>query len=123
MRFRLLRRRLTISAPRVAVRSSLAWPLRWIVIALALGFCAAIAMWAFELGRSLAGLDRSDKQELAQLRDEVQKLRSAREEAVLTGGHRHPLSRDPCLAPRAFARRRGNIWPGDFGRTHGTKTS
>ena len=82
MRFRLLRRRLTISAPRMAVRSSLAWPLRWVMIALALGFCAAIAMWAFELGRSLAGLDRSDKQELAQLRGEVHKLRSAHQEAV-----------------------------------------
>ena len=82
MRFRLLRRRLTISAPRMAVRSALAWPLRWAMIALALGFCAAIAMWAFELGRSLAGLDRSDKQELTQLREEVQKIRSAYEEAV-----------------------------------------
>lgn len=82
MRFRLLRRRLTISAPRMAVRSSLAWPLRWIMIALALGFCAAIAMWAFELGRSLAGLDRGDKQELMQLRDEVKKIRTAHEEAL-----------------------------------------
>jgi hypothetical protein len=82
MRFRLWRRRLTISAPRMAVRSSLAWPLRWVMIALALGFCAAIAMWAFELGRSLAGLDRSDKQELSQLRSEVQKLRTAHEEAL-----------------------------------------
>lgn len=66
----------------MAVRSSLAWPLRWIMIALALGFCAAIAMWAFELGRSLAGLDRGDKQELMQLRDEVKKIRTAHEEAL-----------------------------------------
>lgn len=66
----------------MAVRSSLAWPLRWIMIALALGFCAAIAMWAFELGRSLAGLDRSDKQELTQLREEVKKIRAEHEEAL-----------------------------------------
>ncbi|MEO5660749.1 MAG: DUF6776 family protein [Polaromonas sp.] len=82
MRFRLLRRRLTISAPRMAVRSALAWPFRWVMLALAFGFCAAIALWAFELGRNLAGLDRNDKQELAQLRDEVRKLRSEHDEAV-----------------------------------------
>lgn len=50
MRFRLLRRRLTISAPRVAVRSALPWPLRWIMLAVVFGFCAAIALWAFEFG-------------------------------------------------------------------------
>ena len=40
MRFRLLRRRLTISAPRVAVRNALPWPLRWLLAALLLGFSA-----------------------------------------------------------------------------------
>jgi hypothetical protein len=82
MRFRLLRRRLTISAPRMAVRSSLAWPFRWVMLALAFGFCAAIALWAFELGSNLAGLDRGDTQELVQLRDEVRKLRSAHNDAL-----------------------------------------
>jgi len=48
MRFRLLRRRLTISAPRVAVRNAMPWPLRWLIIAVVLGLCAAVALWAFE---------------------------------------------------------------------------
>lgn len=82
MRFRLLRRRLTISAPRMAVRSSLAWPFRWIMLAVAFGFCAAIAMWAFELGRDIAGLDRWDKEELARLRQEVQQLKEANDKAL-----------------------------------------
>ena len=47
MRFRLLRRRLTISAPRMAVRSAMPWPLRWVVVAIVLGFCAALGLWAF----------------------------------------------------------------------------
>ena len=42
MRWKLLRRRLSISAPRMIVRSHLPWPLRWAVVALALGFSAAI---------------------------------------------------------------------------------
>jgi hypothetical protein len=82
MRLRLLRRRLTISAPRMAVRSALAWPFRWILLALAFGFCAAIALWAFELGRDIAGLDRGDKEELVQLRQEVQKLKDASDKAL-----------------------------------------
>jgi len=74
MRLRLLRRRLTISAPRMAVRSALPWPLRWVVVALVLGFCSAIALWAFEFGRDIAGLDEQDAEKLSLARAEVQKL-------------------------------------------------
>ena len=75
MRFRLLIRRLTVSAPRVSVRSSLPWPLRWFVRATVLGFCAAIALWAFELGKDIAGLDRDTKAQLQQSRAELVALR------------------------------------------------
>ena len=77
MRWRLLRRRLSISSPRMAVRSHLPWPLRWAVGALALGFSAALGLWAFEFGKEIAGLDRNAKQELEQLRTEVSQLREA----------------------------------------------
>ena len=30
------------------VRSHLPWPLRWVVLAVAFGFSAALALWAFE---------------------------------------------------------------------------
>ena len=76
MRWKLLRRRLSVSAPRMIVRSHLPWPLRWAALAVVLGFSAAIALWAFELGRELAGLDRAVKIELAQLRAEHDDLRS-----------------------------------------------
>jgi hypothetical protein len=58
MRWKLLRRRLSVSAPRMIVRSHLPWPLRWAVVALTLGFSAALALWAFEFGKEIAGLDR-----------------------------------------------------------------
>ena len=57
MRWKLLRRRLSVSAPRVIVRSHLPWPLRWAVAAVVLGFSGAIALWAFETGKELAGVD------------------------------------------------------------------
>lgn len=75
MRWKLLRRRLSVSAPRVIVRSRLPWPLRWAFAALALGFSAAIALWAFEFGRSLAGLDHGGQEELVRLRAETAQLR------------------------------------------------
>ena len=81
MRWKLLRRRLSISAPRMSVRRHLPWPLRWAVLALALGFSAALALWAFEAGKSIAGLDRRSAEELEQLRVEVVRLRGEREKA------------------------------------------
>ena len=82
MRFRLLRRRLTVSAPRMAVRSALPWPFRWAVLAIVLGFCAAIGLWAFEFGKDIAGLDSGSKAELVQLRGEVASLKSQLLQAV-----------------------------------------
>jgi hypothetical protein len=81
MRFKLLRRRLTISAPRMAVRSALPWPLRWALVAIVLGFCGAISLWAFEFGKSIAGLDVGAKEELLRLRADVDKLREERDKA------------------------------------------
>ncbi|MBX3625795.1 MAG: hypothetical protein KF892_12330 [Rhizobacter sp.] len=81
MRWKLLRRRLSISAPRMIVRSHLPWPLRWAVVALVFGFSAALSLWAFEFGKSIAGLDKDAKAELAELRVEVAKLREEREGA------------------------------------------
>ncbi len=71
MRLRLLLRRLTISAPRMAVRSDMAWPIRWAVWAIVFGFCAAMALWAFEFGKDIAGLDGGTKGDVLRLRAEL----------------------------------------------------
>ena len=82
MRWKLLRRRLSISAPRMIVRSYLPWPLRWLVVAVMLGFSAAVGLWAFEFGKNFAGLGRPSAEELRQLRAEVALLRSEHERGV-----------------------------------------
>ena len=82
MRLKLLRRRLSISAPRMIVRSHLPWPLRWAVVALMFGFSAALALWAFEFGKNIAGVDRHSVDELERLRVEVAQLRSERESSL-----------------------------------------
>jgi hypothetical protein len=76
MKLKLLRRRLTISAPRMAVRSALPWPLRWLLLSVVLGFSAATMLWAYEFGRSIAGLDRNLEGEVVQLRQELEGLRT-----------------------------------------------
>ncbi|RYX93169.1 MAG: hypothetical protein EOO28_19835 [Comamonadaceae bacterium] len=81
MKFRLFRRRLTISSPRMSVRSALPWPVRWVAFAVMLGFSGAIALWAFEVGKDLAGVDSGARQELKQLREEMSLLRSDRDKA------------------------------------------
>ena len=83
MKFRLFHRRLTISSPRMAIRSSLPWPFRWILAALMLGFSAAIALWAFEFGKGIAGLDTNSKEELRQLQEENARMRLDRDKAQL----------------------------------------
>lgn len=60
----------------MSVRSALPWPFRWAVLAIVLGFCAAIGLWAFEFGKDIAGLERGSKEELMQLRTTVTDLRT-----------------------------------------------
>ena len=76
MRFKLLRRRLTISAPRMAIRSAMPWPFRWAIVAIVLGFCAAIGLWAFEFGKDIAGLEKGSKEELLRVRTELTEVRT-----------------------------------------------
>lgn len=65
----------------MAIRSAMPWPVRWILVAVVLGFCAAIALWAFEFGKGIAGLDAGSRQELARLREEAAQLREERDKA------------------------------------------
>jgi hypothetical protein len=82
MRWKLLRRRWSVSAPRVTVRSRMPWPLRWLLLALMMGCSAALALWAFEFGKEITGLDRDARTELVGLRDEVTRLRDEHDRAV-----------------------------------------
>lgn len=84
MRWRLIRRRLSISAPRMSVRSHLPWPVRWVLAALVLGFSGAIGLWAFEFGRNIAGLNpgaRPVSDEARQVRQQLDDTRQERDRA------------------------------------------
>ena len=55
----------------MAVRSALPWPFRWAMLAIVLGFCAAIGLWAFEFGKDFAGLEKGSRDEMARLHTQL----------------------------------------------------
>jgi uncharacterized FlaG/YvyC family protein len=65
----------------MAIRSSLPWPIKWVLAAVVLGFCASISLWAFEFGKDLAGIDQGEKEQLAALKVEYAKLKEDRDKA------------------------------------------
>ncbi len=103
MRWKLLRRRLSVSAPRMIVRSHLPWPLRWAAVGVMFGFSAALALWAFEFGKDIAGLDGDAKEELARLRVEVGALRTASERATSVANTADSLLRTERAAQERLA--------------------
>lgn len=80
MRWKFLWRRWT-TIPTMTIRRRLPWPLRWAGIALMLGLSAAIALWAFEFGKTIAGVDQDSRELVLQLREQVEQLRQERDKA------------------------------------------
>lgn len=103
MRWKLIRRRLSISAPRMTVRSHVPWPLRWALMAVVLGLSASIALWAFDFGRGIAGLDHGAKDELTRLRDENRRLLDEREQLVSTANTADSLLKTEKAAQEKLA--------------------
>lgn len=58
----------------MAVRSTLPWPLRWLLAAVVLGFSGALALWAFEFGKEIAGVEHDTRGQLQRLRVEHQQV-------------------------------------------------
>lgn len=76
-RFSKLRQRFGIAAPKVAVRSHVAWYWRWLGFMLLLACSAAVAAWMYDAGRKFAGFDSGEVQEeLSILRRESAEMRA-----------------------------------------------
>lgn len=62
-----------ISAPRMAIRTHLAWYWRWLGIMVVASLSLAIAAWVYDAGRRFAGFDRGEiEQELGKLKQAIQ---------------------------------------------------
>jgi len=60
MKWKLLLRNLSVSAPRVAIRSQLPWTLRAVVLFVLLSLAVAAGFTVYEYGRKLSGPDRDE---------------------------------------------------------------
>jgi hypothetical protein len=70
-----IRSRFGISAPKMTVRTHVAWYWRWLGMVAALAVSLVVAAWLYDAGRRFAGFDRSEtEQELSQLRASVTRL-------------------------------------------------
>ena len=77
-----IRQRFGISAPRMTVKTHVAWYWRMLGIIAILSTSFALAAWIYDAGRRFAGFDRSEaEQELSQLRESTGRL--TRESAEL----------------------------------------
>ena len=75
-RWKLIRQRFGIAAPRVAVQTQIPWYWRWAGIAVLLGIAGAAAAWIYDAGRRFAGFDRSEVvQELQAVRSDLDAAR------------------------------------------------
>ena len=69
-RFRFMRRRMTIAAPKMSVRTHIPWYWRGLFWILVLSISLATAAWMYDAGRKFAGFDRNEvQQELTDLRE------------------------------------------------------
>jgi hypothetical protein len=83
-RWKVIRQRFGIAAPRVEVHTRIPWYLRWAGIAALLGVAAVAFSWMYDAGRRFAGFDRSEmvqelqrvQGELDAARDELAKVRA-----------------------------------------------
>ncbi len=73
-------RRWSLSAPRMTIKNHLPWPLRAVFIAIVVGLGGAIAMWAYDAGRSFTGFNPgATAEQLATLREQLQQVSAERD--------------------------------------------
>jgi hypothetical protein len=76
-RWKVIRQRFGIAAPRVEVQTQIPWYWRWAGIAVLLGIAGAAAAWIYDAGRRYAGFDRSEVlQELQAVRNDLDAARA-----------------------------------------------
>lgn len=80
MKFRLWRRRLSVSSPRMTIRSRSSWPTRLIGAVIVIGLAAAVAARAYDMGRSVSAPQTDDTgEQLAKYRAQIEKISADRD--------------------------------------------
>jgi hypothetical protein len=78
-------RRWSVSPARMTIKNHLPWPLRAIFIAIVVGLGGAIAMWAYDAGRSFTGFNPGvTKEQVATLQEQLQQVSAERDQFQTT---------------------------------------
>jgi hypothetical protein len=93
MKWKLFFRNLSVSAPRVTVRSALPWPVRALLAFLLLAVAAAAGVAIYEYGRSFGGPDRRELQaEVDRLQSKLREVTAERDRfSALSTAHESQL--------------------------------
>jgi len=83
LRMKLLFRRMSVSAPRMKIKTHVPWPLRLLGMALVVAVGGAGALWAYDLGRSITGFGTT-REQVVRLQAELDRLRTEHEEYSTT---------------------------------------
>jgi hypothetical protein len=74
-------RRMTVSAPKLTVKTHVPWPVKVLAGAVILGLGAAVAMYTYDYGRRFAGFNKDEIQlELTKLRDQIADLTAEKDQ-------------------------------------------
>ena len=80
MKRRLWFRRFSVSAPKMSVKSHFSWPLRALLMIIVLSLSGALALWIYNLGRSITGFNPgASSEQLSQLQAQLTRLGSERD--------------------------------------------
>jgi cell division protein FtsB len=85
MKFKLWRRRMSVSAPKMTIKTQMPWAMRMLLAILAIGLGGAIALWIYEGSRGLADV-RTDnaREKIAQYKDQLEALKTERDQFSTT---------------------------------------
>jgi hypothetical protein len=79
MKWKLLWRRLSVAAPRMTIKTHRPWWLQALVWIVILGLSGALALWTYDLGRSITGLDRGQiESKLSHLKVQLNRMTEER---------------------------------------------
>ena len=84
MKFKLLLRRLSISAPRMTVKTRRPWPFTLLLLVSAIGLGGAVALWTYDLGREFAGVKRLPTADALSYQTQLQKIAAERDQLSTT---------------------------------------
>jgi hypothetical protein len=81
LKFKLWRRRLSVSAPKMTIKNQMPWSIRVSVIVAVLCLGGVMSKWAFDHGRSLTGINPdATREQLATYQEQIEKLSTERDE-------------------------------------------